>query len=176
MKKWHDKLAVPIAEFLTSTLFVVIVMISFMIGIVTHLNDVFDSWFLSIGFQCVVLIASVNSEILPKFTVKKVYDSTIEGPNKYRKVELPAIAVIMSLFMLFFISISFGSIDYINSGEWLNFTISITKAIATASMELMFSYLFNSRWNSDLLRINKKEEVKVEEYVAQKESSSQNYL
>lgn len=141
-----DKLSKPLAEFLTSTLFVILVMLAFMFGIVSHLNDVFESWFLATGFQCVVLIASVNSEILPKVTLSKKY---IAAENRYETKEMPAIALIMSIFMLWFISISFGVIESAKNGEWVDFTVAITKALATSSMELMFSYLFNARWNSD---------------------------
>ena len=77
-KNWTDLPSIPLAEFLTSTLFVIIVMLTFIGGIVTHLQEVFDSWFLM--------------------------------------------------------------------------TISLTKAFAVSTMELMFSYLFNARWNTDQRR------------------------
>ena len=158
---WTDKLSKPIAGFLTSTLFVILVMLAFMFGIVTHLNDVFDSWFLATGFQCVVLIASVNSEILPMVTISKKYDSSAK---KYIEKQFPAIALIMSIFMFFFIGISFGAIDAVSEGRWLDFTIALLKALTTSAMELMFSYLFNARWNSDLSRFKLHEESTVKAF------------
>ncbi len=163
---WTDKLAKPVAGFLTSTIFVILVMITFMAGIVGHLNDVFESWFLAIGFQCVVLIASVNSEILPMITISKKLNSET---GKYDKNEFPAIALLMSIFMFFFIGISFGAVEAVEESRWLDFTVAILKALTTSAMELMFSYLFNARWNSDLARFKKISLLKEPEIVVEVE-------
>lgn len=152
----YDKIAIPIAQFITSTLFVIVVMITFMGGIVWHLEHVFNSMFLAIGFQCVVLISSVNADILPKTKIGEKYNIVTK---KYEVKTLPTIALIMSIFMLFFISISFGLVKFGKSGDWLNFTIVLVKSISIASMELMFSFLFNTRWNTDLIRYATKPEI-----------------
>lgn len=176
-KKWFDILAIPIAEFITSTLFVILVMISFMIGIVWHLNVVFESWFLAIGFQCVVLIASVNFEILPKIIISSSYEK-----GEYKQKTLPAIAVYMSIFMFWFVSISFGAIDSIKNSEWLALAIALTKAFTMSAMELMFSYLFNSRWKQDLERLNYKtpqpntREALKRDTIENNDSKSSNYV
>lgn len=136
--KWSDNLAKPLAEFLTSTLFVILVMLSFMGGIVGHLAEVFHSWFLAIGFQCVVLIASVNSGILPTF--------------KLKNAELPVFAIIMSFFMFIFVGKNMGAVEQAQAGDWSEFIFSLLIAFCMSAMELMFSYLFNTRWTVDLKR------------------------
>lgn len=145
-----DRLSFFFGKILTSTLLIIIVMVSFLIGVSTHLAEVFDSWFLAIGMQAVILIASTNSDILPKV---KIGSGT-----------LTLIPFVMSLLMTWYLFISFKGLDF-PSGS-VEFWTALSKAVGLASTEYMFSYLFTFRFNkfmndlNDLKKIEENEEPK----------------
>lgn len=124
-KHWYDSISNAIADFLTSVLLIMIVTIAFLAGITTHLYAVFNDWFLAIGFQSVVLLTSVNSDLLPKYK------------------NVPIIAVCMSCFTCIFIFLSFDG--HLSTGIML--LVNALKSIAVAIVEFIFAYLFVARNN-----------------------------
>lgn len=124
-KHWYDPISNAIADFLTSTLLIIIVMLCFLAGIASHIEAVFGSWFLAIGFQSVVLLTSVNSDLLPKYK------------------QLPLIAVAMSICTFIFVFLSFDG--HLSAGVML--IVNIIKSIAISGVEFIFAYLFVARNN-----------------------------
>ena len=124
-KHWYDPISNAIADFLTSTLLIIIVMLCFLAGIASHIEAVFDSWFLAIGFQSVVLLTSVNSDLLPKYK------------------QLPLIAVAMSICTFIFVFLSFDG--HLSTGVML--IVNIIKSFAISGVEFIFAYLFVARNN-----------------------------
>lgn len=124
-KHWYDPISNAIADFLTSTLLIIIVMLCFLAGIASHIEAVFGSWFLAIGFQSVVLLTSVNSDLLPKYK------------------QLPLIAVAMSICTFIFVFLSFDG--HLSTGVML--IVNIIKSIAISGVEFIFAYLFVARNN-----------------------------
>lgn len=124
-KHWYDPISEALADFLTSVLLIIIVMVAFLCGIAIHIKAVFDSWFLAIGFQSVVLLTSVNSDLLPKYK------------------QLPIIAICMSLLTCVFVFLSFDG--HLSTGVML--AVNIIKALAVAGVEFIFAYLFCARNN-----------------------------
>lgn len=124
-KHWYDSISNAIADFLTSTLLIIIVMLCFLAGIASHIEAVFDSWFLAIGFQSVVLLTSVNSDLLPKYK------------------QLPLIAVAMSICTFIFVFLSFDG--HLSTGVML--IVNIIKSFAISGVEFIFAYLFVARNN-----------------------------
>lgn len=124
-KHWYDPISNAIADFLTSTLLIIIVMLCFLAGIASHIEVVFGSWFLAIGFQSVVLLTSVNSDLLPKYK------------------QLPLIAVAMSICTFIFVFLSFDG--HLSAGVML--IVNIIKSIAISGVEFIFAYLFVARNN-----------------------------
>lgn len=124
-KHWYDGLSASIADFLTSVLLIMLVMIAFLCGIAIHIKAVFDSWFLAVGFQSVVLLTSVNSDLLPKYK------------------QLPIIAICMSVLTCIFVFLSFDG--HLSTGVML--LVNIIKSIAVAGVEFIFAYLFCARNN-----------------------------
>lgn len=124
-KHWYDPISNAIADFLTSTLLIIIVMLCFLAGIASHIESVFGSWFLAIGFQSVVLLTSVNSDLLPKYK------------------QLPLIAVAMSICTFIFVFLSFDG--HLSAGVML--IVNIIKSIAISGVEFIFAYLFVARNN-----------------------------
>jgi len=122
---WYDGISASLADFLTSVLLIMIVMIAFLCGIAIHIKAVFDSWFLAIGFQSVVLLTSVNSDLLPKYK------------------QLPIIAICMSLLTCVFVFLSFDG--HLSTGVML--VVNLIKALAVAGVEFIFAYLFCARNN-----------------------------
>ncbi|WNN12362.1 hypothetical protein MA9V2_113 [Chryseobacterium phage MA9V-2] len=113
-------------------------MVTFLIGISVHLADVFGSWYLAVGMQAVILIASTNSDILP--TVK------------IGKGTLTVIPFVMSFFMAWYIFISF---DGLKVEPWgVDFYTALSKSIGIAATEYMFSYLFTFRFNKFMNDLN----------------------
>lgn len=97
-----DHVSVWLGKLLTSTTLVIIVMLAFLIGIAEHLHSVFDSWFLAVSVQSIVLVTAVNSNILPHWPI------TI-GKSNYK---LPVITIVLSLFMTVFIFQAFHGFDF----------------------------------------------------------------
>lgn len=124
-KHWYDPISNAVADFLTSTLLIIIVMLCFLAGIASHIEAVFDSWFLAIGFQSVVLLTSVNSDLLPKYK------------------QLPLIAVAMSICTFIFVFLSFDG--HLSTGVML--IVNIIKSFAISGVEFIFAYLFVARNN-----------------------------
>jgi hypothetical protein len=124
-KHWYDPISNAIADFLTSTLLIIIVMLCFLAGIASHIEAVFGSWFLAIGFQSVVLLTSVNSDLLPKYK------------------QLPLIAVAMSICTFIFVFLSFDG--HLSTGVML--IVNIIKSFAISGVEFIFAYLFVARNN-----------------------------
>ena len=124
-KHWYDPISNAIADFLTSTLLIIIVMLCFLTGIASHIEAVFGSWFLAIGFQSVVLLTSVNSDLLPKYR------------------QLPLIAVAMSICTFIFVFLSFDG--HLSTGVML--IVNIIKSLAISGVEFIFAYLFVARNN-----------------------------
>lgn len=126
-KHWYDALSAAMADFLTSTFIIMVIMLIFLAGIASHIKLVFDSWFLAIGFQSVVLLTSVSSDMLPK----------------YRNV--PIIAACMSCLTASFVFLSFDG--HLSEGVML--VVNILKSIAIAGVEFIFAYLFVARNNRE---------------------------
>lgn len=124
-KHWYDPISNAIADLLTSTLLIIIVMLCFLAGIASHIEAVFGSWFLAIGFQSVVLLTSVNSDLLPKYK------------------QLPLIAVAMSICTFIFVFLSFDG--HLSTGVML--IVNIIKSFAISGVEFIFAYLFVARNN-----------------------------
>lgn len=124
-KHWYDKLSNSIADFLTSVLLIMIVTITFLIGITTHIYAVFGDWWLAVGYQFVVLLTSVNSDLLPKYK------------------NIPLIAVFMSCFTCVFVFLSFDG--HLSTGIML--LVNALKSLAIALVEFIFAYLFVARNN-----------------------------
>lgn len=124
-KHWYDPISNAIADFLTSTLLIIIVMLCFLAGIASHIEAVFGSWFLAIGFQSVVLLTSVNSDLLPKYR------------------QLPLIAVAMSICTFIFVFLSFDG--HLSTGVML--IVNVIKSLAISGVEFIFAYLFVARNN-----------------------------
>lgn len=134
-----DKLSFYMGKLLTSTLLIIIVMVTFLIGVSIHLADVFDSWFLAIGMQAVILIASTNSDILPTLKLSGTKTLTL-------------IPLIMSLLMTWYLFISFDGLNTVNytTAYWT----AMSKSVGLASTEYMFSYLFTFRFNKFMRDLN----------------------
>ncbi|WIC41320.1 hypothetical protein MA9V1_056 [Chryseobacterium phage MA9V-1] len=133
-----DRLSFQFGKILTSTLLIILVMVTFLVGISVHLADVFGSWYLAVGMQAVILIASTNSDILP--TVK------------IGKGTLTVIPFVMSFFMAWYIFISF---DGLKVEPWgVEFYTALSKSIGIAATEYMFSYLFTFRFNKFMGDLN----------------------
>ena len=124
-KHWYTPISNAIADFLTSTLLIIIVMLCFLAGIASHIEAVFDSWFLAVGFQSVVLLTSVNSDLLPKYK------------------QLPLIAVAMSICTCIFVFLSYDG--HLSTGIML--AVNVLKSLAIAGVEFIFAYLFVARNN-----------------------------
>lgn len=124
-KHWYDKLSNYIADFLTSVLLIMIVTITFLIGITTHIYAVFGDYWLAVGYQFVVLLTSVNSDLLPKYK------------------NIPLIAVFMSCFTCVFVFLSFDG--HLSTGIML--LVNALKSLAIALVEFIFAYLFVARNN-----------------------------
>lgn len=139
-----DRLSFFFGKILTSTLLIIIVMITFLIGVAVHLADVFDSWFLAIGMQAVILIASTNSDILP--TIKVGKDKT-----------LTLIPFVMSFLMTWYLFISFKGLTF--DSNTVEFWTAMSKAVGLASTEYMFSYLFTFRFNKFMKDLNSLKET-----------------
>lgn len=124
-KHWYDWLSKHIADFLTSLFIIMIVMITFLIGIASHIQAVFGSWFLAIGFQSVVLLTSVSADLLPR----------------YRNI--PVVAACMSVLTAAFVFLSFDG--HLSDGVML--FVNVLKSVAIALVEFIFAYLFVARNN-----------------------------
>jgi hypothetical protein len=129
---WIDKLSFSIGKLLTSTILIILVMLTFLIGVAVHLKDVFNSWFLAIGMQAVILISSTNSDILPTIRLTKSKTLTL-------------IPLIMSVLMCWYLFISFNGLNtMLYSTEYWT---AMSKSVGVAATEYMFSYLFAFRYN-----------------------------
>lgn len=146
---WLANVSRVLGEFITSMLVIILVMISFLIGISVHLAEVFDSWFLAIGFQSVVLITSVHSDILPTYKTEKGFDVSI-------------LSFVLSVFMCWFIFVAFDGLDFYEKSQWINFTLAITKAVAMSAVELMFSIIFVAKWQLDKVSQTKQSKINLD--------------
>ena len=153
-----DKWSFVLGKFLTSTLLIIVVLVTFLLGVAVHLKEVFDSWFLAVGLQSVVLISSANSDILP--TIKITKDKT-----------LTLIPLILSALMCWYLFINFNGLDYERySIDWWT---AVTKAFGIATTEYLFSYLFTYCYNKfikDFVELDNIEAKKVEEAKKAEES------
>ena len=129
---WIDKTSFNIGKLLTSTILIILVMLTFLVGVAVHLKDVFDSWFLAIGMQAVILISSTNSDILPTIRLTRTKTLTL-------------IPLIMSILMCWYLFISFNGLD--TETYTTEYWTAMSKAIGVAATEYMFSYLFAFRYN-----------------------------
>lgn len=143
-----DRLSFQFGKILTSTLLIILVMVSFLIGVSFHLAEVFESWFLAIGMQAVILIASTNSDILPKV---KIGGGT-----------LTVIPFVMSFLMTWYLFISFKGLDFPSNS--VGFWTALSKAVGLASTEYMFSYLFTFRFNKFMEDLNSLKNLEELEY------------
>lgn len=139
-----DRLSFFFGKILTSTLLIIIVMVTFLVGVAVHLADVFDSWFIAIGMQAVILIASTNSDILP--TIKVGKDKT-----------LTLIPFVMSFLMAWYLFISYKGITF--DSNTVEFWTAMSKAVGLATTEFMFSYLFTFRFNKFMKDLNSLKEA-----------------
>jgi hypothetical protein len=139
-----DKISFSIGKLLTSTILIIVVMLTFLIGVAVHLQVVFDSWFLAIGMQAVILISSTNSDILPVLKLSKTKTLTL-------------IPLIMSMLMIWYLFISFDGLTFTTySVEWWT---AMSKAVGIASTEYMFSYLFTFRYNKFIKDLSELKEI-----------------
>ena len=129
---WIDKTSFNIGKLLTSTILIILVMLTFLVGVAVHLKDVFDSWFLAIGMQAVILISSTNSDILPTIRLTRTKTLTL-------------IPLIMSILMCWYLFISFNGL--LTETYTTEYWTAMSKAIGVAATEYMFSYLFAFRYN-----------------------------
>jgi hypothetical protein len=127
-------------DFLTSLFLVTIIMLAILIGIAQHMINVFDSVFLGVGYQSIVLLTSVNSHLLPK--IKTGSKESI----------IPYIVSFITFWLLF---IDWGGLEHFifSKAELIIFT----KSIVVAFMEFIFSFLFTNRNNERLKNHNKED-------------------
>lgn len=140
-----DNYAKWFINFLLSKTIILISMILFLSGIVQHINDVFDNWFLSISCQFVILLTTINSRYLP--SIKTKYG-----------IDIPFLGLFVSLFMFWFI---YYSLDSKEPAELLSlpWILHITESLFFAGIELIFAYLCTTRIYEDLKGTNEGKKI-----------------
>lgn len=133
---------------LTSTMLIIIIMVTFLIGIGIHLITVFDSVWLAIGMQSVVLVTATNSDILPHKTMSN-------------GVSFSVIPLLLAFLSWVFIFDGYGGFELAKDGDWFLFTKALIKAFGISTAEYLFSFIFGARYKQQLKELNKVEDIKI---------------
>lgn len=153
MSKYENilqKLSLNSGRTITSTILIIIVMIIFLIGIGIHIIPVFDSVFLAMGMQVIVLFSAVNSNILPH--------TTLENGVKFSIIPL-----ILAIFSCAFIFMGYDGFELISKGDDIPKLIKvIIISLGLSGAEYIFSFIFTARYTIQLEELKNTTKIEVD--------------